>query len=315
MKDADRLTERRIAFWLASHYGVISRSEALATGLTSRQIQGRVESGTWVVLCRGVYRLAAAPVRPESRLRAAVLIGGSGCAVSHQSAAWLWGIAKPTDGIDSMRRVTITVTHNRSGRDRDFRVVRSRHPVRVVSRHGLPCTDPIRTIIDCAVGATAEDLDGLVDRALAQRIVRNERLVRAVGGSIELRHHRGRPLLVARLKARGVVGSPHPSVLESRFSRLLRRHQIPEPKAELWWGPDRSYRLDFAFPDLRLVIEVDGFAAHFAPEKQRYDRRRDNRLRRAGWTVLRYDWWEVTYDAARVAQEIAEIYRDLAAVA
>jgi very-short-patch-repair endonuclease len=121
--------------------------------------------------------------------------------------------------------------------------------------------------------------------------------------------------MVARFKARGVTGSPHPSVLESRMARLLRRHRIPEPRAELWWGPDRNYRLDFAFPEVRLVIEVDGYAGHFAPEKQRYDRRRDQRLRRAGWTVLRYDWWEVTCDAARVAEEIAGIYRHLAAVA
>jgi very-short-patch-repair endonuclease len=70
-----------------------------------------------------------------------------------------------------------------------------------------------------------------------------------------------------------------------------------------------------AFPELRLVIEVDGYAAHFAPERQRYDRQRDHRLRRAGWTVLRYDWWEITYDAARVAREIAETYRALAALA
>ena len=42
---------------------------------------------------------------------------------------------------------------------------------------------------------------------------------------------------------------------------------------------------------------------------------RDQRLRRAGRTVLRYDWWEVTYDAGRVAQEIAATYRELAAAA
>jgi hypothetical protein len=41
----------------------------------------------------------------------------------------------------------------------------------------------------------------------------------------------------------------------------------------------------------------------------------DHGLRRAAWTVLRYDWSEVTYDAARVAREIAETYGALAAVA
>jgi hypothetical protein len=308
-------TDRRATAWLAGHYGVISRHEALAVGLTPGRIRSQLGSGSWQVVYRGVYRLAGAPMLPEARLRVGVLLGGTGCAVSHRSAAWLWGIAGPTESIDAMRHVSITVPHGLSGRVSELVIIRSRHAVRVVYRRGLPCTDPIRTIIDCAARATAEDLDGLVDRALARKIVRHERLLRSVLASGEFRHHRGRPRLVARFKARGVTGSPHPSVLESRMSRLLRRYRIPEPRAELWWGPDRSYRLDFAFPEVRLVIEVDGYAGHFAPEQQRYDRRRDQRLRRAGWTVLRYDWWEVTYDAARVAQEIAGIYRELAAVA
>jgi hypothetical protein len=309
------LAERRARAWLTAHYGIISRQEAIATGLTARRIQTCLETGTWEVVGRGVYHLAGAPVTPESRLRAAVLLGGPGCAVSHRSAAWLWDIAAPAHSINALRHVTITVPHGRSGRMRGLVVVRSRHPLRVVVRRGLPCTDPVRTIVDCAADSPARELDDLVDRALAHKVVRLDRLVRAVAGSEEFRHQPGRPVLVARLKARGVTGSPHPSVLESRLSRLLRRYQIPEPTAELWWGPNRSYRLDFSFPALRLVIEVDGYAAHFAPEKQRYDRRRDQQLRRAGWTVLRYDWWEVTYDAARVAQEIVGTYRELAAVA
>jgi very-short-patch-repair endonuclease len=182
-------------------------------------------------------------------------------------------------------------------------------------RNGLSCTDPVRTIVDCATEVTAAELDDLVDRALAHRIVANRRLVTAVTRAPEFRYHRGRPPLLARFRARGVTGSPHPSVLESRMARVLRRHNIPDPKAEVSWGPDRRYRLDFAFPEVRLVIEVDGWAGHFAPEKRRYDHRRDRALRQAGWTVLRYDWWEVTYDADRVAQEISETYRELSAVA
>jgi len=298
--------------WLSAHYGVISRTEALAAGLTPAQIKSRAQSERWQIVSRGVYHLGGAPMGTLARFRVAVLVGGRDCALSHGSAAWLWGIAGSAEAIQTP---TITVPRSRLVRVSGLDIVRSRHAVRAVFRRGLPCTDPIRTIIDCAAGATAEDLDDLVDRALARKIVRHERLLKSVVASTDFRHHRGRPRLVARFKARGVTGSPHPSVLESRMGRLLRRHRIPEPRAELWWGPDRSYRLDFAFPEVRLVIEVDGYAGHFAPEKQRYDRRRDQRLRRAGWTVLRYDWWEVTYDAARVAQEIAGIYRELAAVA
>jgi very-short-patch-repair endonuclease len=310
-----QLAERQVRSWLAARYGVISRREALAFGLTANQIARRVESGVWVVVCRGVYHLAGAPMTPLSRLRVAVLVGGPECALSHQAAAWLWDIAGPAAAVDSMAQVTVTVPHGRSARISGLRMVRSRHPVRAVIRKGLPCTDPVRTIVDCATEVTAAELDDLVDRALAHRIVANRRLVTAVTGAPEFRRHRGRQPLLARFRARGVTGSPHPSVLESRMARLRRRHNLPEPKAEVSWGPDRRYRLDFAFLEVRLVIEVDGWAGHFAPEKRRYDHRRDRALQRAGWTVLRYDWWEVTYDAGRVAREISETYRELAAVA
>jgi hypothetical protein len=308
----DHKLEQRVRSWLATHYCVISRHEALEIGLTAAQIRTRVQSGAWEVACRGVYHLAGAPLGPMARLRVAAIVGGPGSAVSHLSAAWLWGVAGPCE---SVTIPTVTVPRRRLVRVAGIRIVRNRHPVRVVMRKGLPCTDPVRTIVDCATDVTPAELDDLVDRALAHKIVAIERLAKAVAGGPEFRHHRGRPLLLAHFHARGVSGSPHPSVLESRMARVLRRCNIPEPKAEVCWGPDRRYRLDFAFADIRLVIEVDGWAGHFAPEKRRSDHQRDRRLWQAGWTVLRYDWWEVTYDAARVAQEIAETYRGLAAVA
>jgi very-short-patch-repair endonuclease len=99
------------------------------------------------------------------------------------------------------------------------------------------------------------------------------------------------------------------------MARLFRLHRLPHPKAEVVWGPNRRYRLDFAYPHLRLAIEVDGWSAHFAPEQQRHDNRRANALARAGWTVLHYDWWEVTHSPEQVAAEIADTYQRLAAVA
>src|SRR5262245_14581232 len=126
MKD-HKLTERRVRAWLAARYGVISRQEALAMGLTTNQIAWRVQSGVWEVVCPGVYHLAGAPMTPLSRLRVAVLAGGAGSAVSHKSAAWLWGIASAAFSVDSFRDVTITVPHGRSARIRGIRTVRSRH--------------------------------------------------------------------------------------------------------------------------------------------------------------------------------------------
>ncbi|MEU8152650.1 DUF559 domain-containing protein [Micromonospora sp. NPDC048986] len=40
----------------------------------------------------------------------------------------------------------------------------------------------------------------------------------------------------------------------------------------------------------RLIAEADGRGPHSAPEAVYADRRRQNRLVNAGWTVLRFTW-------------------------
>jgi very-short-patch-repair endonuclease len=166
--------------------------------------------------------------------------------------------------------------------------------------------------MDCAAEMTADEIDALVDAALATRLIKMDRLVAAVEGRT-MHGHRGRIRLRERLAQRGVTGSPYPSVLESRMARLLRRYGLPVPKAQVDWGPNRCYRLDFAYSDILLAIEVDGWLYHFTPEQQRYDHQRRNRLISQGWTVLHYTWWDVTREPDRVAEEIATVYRQLQA--
>lgn len=292
---------------MSCHHGVISRHEAIRLGLTAGQVRNRVRAGAWLQDARGVYRLAGSPGGPLGDLRAAVLAGGPKAVASHESAAWLWGIA------DQVPRPTVTVPHSQVRRLEGVRVVRSRVPARVVVRRGIPCTEAVRTILDCAAGMDPGGIDNLVDRALARRLLRVDDLVAVVDGDRAVRRHPGRIRLARRLAARGVTGAPAPSVLESRTARLLAGIGLPAPKAELVWGPQRRYRLDFAYPELKLVVEVDGFAFHFTPEHQRWDNRRSNSLSAAGWTVLRYNWWDVSFDSERVAAEVAAAYRALAA--
>ncbi len=73
-------------------HGVISRSDAIADGLSQRQIQQRVATGLWVAVHPGVYRHAAHPVTPDQQIKAAVLAAGPGAVASHQAAAYLWNL-------------------------------------------------------------------------------------------------------------------------------------------------------------------------------------------------------------------------------
>ncbi len=48
--------------------------------------------------------------------------------------------------------------------------------------------------------------------------------------------------------------------------------------------------LDLAFPEARVAVEVDGWAWHAGADRFRADRRRQNAVVLAGWTVLRFTW-------------------------
>jgi hypothetical protein len=112
------------------------------------------------------------------------------------------------------------------------------------------------------------------------------------------------------LTERGFIGVPHPSVLESKTQRIFLTRRLPLPDCELVAGKEGEYRLDFAYPALKLAIEVDGYIWHFSPEHTRRDNARRNALTLQGWQILVYTWREITQEPARVAREIAEAYRN-----
>lgn len=58
----------------------------------------------------------------------------------------------------------------------------------------------------------------------------------------------------------------------------------------------RRYYIDIAFPDQRLAIEIDGREFHTGANAFEEDRKRQNDLVLAGWTVLRLTWEMIRND-------------------
>src|SRR5205823_1927569 len=95
------------------------------------------------------------------------------------------------------------------------------------------------------------------------------------------------------------------SRLGTRFLRLLRRAAIPLPVPEfpVRWGPRRHARLDFAYPDLLLYIELDG-SHHQQLARLRHDVHRQNSLSALGWRPLRFVHDDLTRRPADVCSEV-----------
>ena len=82
----------------ASQYGVVSRAQALARGMSESAIDRRLGAGRWVVVFPGVYRVVGAPVTARQHTMAAAL--WSGGVVSHNTAARLLRLeAIPKQGL------------------------------------------------------------------------------------------------------------------------------------------------------------------------------------------------------------------------
>lgn len=67
--------------------GVITRRQALATGLPATTVESWVQRGRWTRLARGIYVTSGGPPSREALLWAALLRAGPGAVLSHQTAA------------------------------------------------------------------------------------------------------------------------------------------------------------------------------------------------------------------------------------
>ncbi len=68
------------------------------------------------------------------------------------------------------------------------------------------------------------------------------------------------------------------------------------------------YYADFAFPEERVIVEADGEPWHSWDERRKaHDRRRQRRIEKRGWQVLRYTGQQIQQDVQGIAQEVKAI--------
>ena len=98
------------------------------------------------------------------------------------------------------------------------------------------------------------------------------------------------------------------STLESHLRLLLVRAGIgPEVLQLKLYRDGLCYaRLDMAWPSRMLAVEADGRETHEKPAALLEDRRRQNRIMLAKWTVLRFTWSDVMYDPDWVVAQVRE---------
>jgi len=284
--------DARIALVAARQHGVFTRAQAVAAGATPGAIRHRLLAGRWHAVGAGVYRLAGVPVTWAQRALAACLISGKEAVVSHRSAAVLWGVSGFRPG-----PLDLTVPPGRSGRNALARVHRAE--VDGVVRDGIPVTRPARTLLDLATVVTGASLEEAVDDVLCRRLCRLDQLAAPAG-------RRGSGALRVVLEAWNGDGLPD-GVAEMRVVRGLLAAGLPQPvrQYEIWHRGVLVARVDLAYPEYRLAIELDGFRWHAGRGPFRSDRLRRNRIEATGWRLLE----TAPEDIAALCREAAQILR------
>ncbi|ODT95363.1 MAG: hypothetical protein ABS81_31790 [Pseudonocardia sp. SCN 72-86] len=153
---------------LATQAGVVSRGQALATGLLPQEVDRLVARRRWHPVHPRVYLVGGVPRTDEARVWAAVLWAGEGAVLAGAAAGWWLGLP-----VRPPSTIVVTVPRRRAPGRRPGVVVRRRTlPVADLAEHrGLPVTAPPLTVLETASEVGPAFLDAVLPRWVAREEV------------------------------------------------------------------------------------------------------------------------------------------------
>lgn len=225
---------------------------------------------------------------------AGVLAAGPGAALSYRSAGALWIIRPSARG-----RIEVSVPRHRRSTPRLEVHVVEMEPDEVTVEDGIPVTTPARTLLDLAAVLTLGDLEHAFNQAEYRRLTsptslddllaRYPRRRGTANARRVIENHRKNGETVAR------------SVLERELIAVVDGYDLPRPEINRM---TTHGELDARWPEQRLVVECDGWAAHGTRKAFEEDRARDRALQVAGWRVVRITWRKLTTERDTIARQL-----------
>ncbi len=279
--------------------GAVTHRQLTDAGISPSSIQRRI-GGVLTPFANGVYLVGDAT--PGATL-AAALAATPGAVASHETAAHHHGL--PVGG--ELAPVHIS---REGGRRRPLPGVRVHRSVQIgpddrTTVDGVAVTTLERTLCDLAGRFHFPRLRHLTELQL----VDGRTTAAVLHGQIRSFVRRGRPGSTKLRLLLLAIGDGEPiaaSVLERRMRSILRQSGIGGVVSQFrppWYDGIRGV-VDFAVPELQVILEADGRRWHAVTQAQEEDRRRDRRAARHGWIVLRFSGHEITHRAASLTAEL-----------
>jgi hypothetical protein len=258
--------------------GVVTLCQLRNAGLNRAAVRWQLECGHLVRLFGRVFRFQGAPQTWEQHALGVTLLLGKGCAVSHQSAAFLWGLSRRKPD-----RIDISIaSRGRKRLPNMFELHRPRNSFLVQRVQGLPVTSVVRTLLDCAVGLDEERLELMLDLA-QQRHPTVRRSLIELFGQFTPQTVPGLCRLKKLVELRGEQAAESP--LETLIRRRLRLEHLDPPvlQHDLFDHAGFITRVDFAWPQERVAVHADSFRWHSNRVAFDLDAQQRTRLAALGW--------------------------------
>lgn len=284
--------------------GIVTSRQMQAAGLNRTQINRRT-GRLLTALTDGVYGLG--PLTADMKLRGA-LLALPRAVVAFGSAGVRQRLPLPPHAIEE---ATVLVTGYRSRRridGVDICFTRWLPAADVTSADGLRVTTVARTLCDLSTRYPARRLQHLMEHALSERLTTATELQASILGWC--RRGRSGTATLRRVGQILLDGDPIPaSELERRAFKLLRQAGLPPWTAQYrppWYDGLRG-AADIAWPEARLLVELDGRRWHATNQAQAEDRRRDRLAASDGWLTVRFGWQEIVERPSVVVEEIRHL--------
>lgn len=281
--------------------GVFTREQAVQAGYRRAEVQTALRTGRWQTVRHGVH-VRAEDVPQDRRLLVGMQVAAARLRLGPEVVAR--GLTAATlHGLPLMARVPEVpdvVLPRREGQV-PRRDVRSAWllPEQVVVRAGVRVTSLARTAVD--VARTAEPLAGVVvvDGALVRGATRDELAEVLEAG----RRSPGSRAAASALRAARVGAE---SALETLGRVQLLGQGLPEPELQAAVGDADGPigRVDHLWRDQRVIGEADGRGKYADLSVLWAEKLREDRLRDAGFEVVRYGWQEARDQPERLAARV-----------
>jgi hypothetical protein len=250
-----------------------TRRQAIAAGITDAQLRAK----RFRQLFHGVYVSVATVMTPLLWIRAALLVSPVDAVVSHQTALRLYGLE--LGDLFPLHISTRTRTHAR--RD-NICPHQRRAPIATIETFGLPVTTPLRTLVDIATKVTLIELVQAVEHMIHHRHATLEDL-----GIYAMARHLDGVQRVRRVLGwiREGVESPR----ETTLRLMIVFARLPEPLCNVDIRDAQGSFLargDLVYPELRVLVEYDGWYHERSAKQRKNDTLRRERLEAAGWRVV-----------------------------